>query len=50
MSLTEIVEMLRTAERQGAEIDQPEGSRYIQISNTLANRLADAIEKELTDV
>jgi hypothetical protein len=39
-----VVAALRTAPRIGAEKDQPEGARYIQISDTLAQKMADLIE------
>jgi hypothetical protein len=41
--LFELAKALRDADRMGAEKDEPEGTRYIQISDTLARQ----IEQEL---
>ncbi len=43
MTLAQVHHILVTAERIGSENDKPEGSRYIQISDTLAKHMADAI-------
>ena len=43
------ITVLRDAPRQGADRDEPEGSRYIQISDTLANELADQLRGLITD-
>jgi len=40
MDLQDVREILLTAERSGADVDEPEGSRYIQISETLALQMA----------
>ncbi len=45
MDLTEIIKTLRIADRIGAEKDVPEGTRYIQLSDTLANEIADDLER-----
>jgi uncharacterized protein with von Willebrand factor type A (vWA) domain len=37
--IDKLIEMLETEPRIGAETDKPEGVRYIQISDTLANIL-----------
>lgn len=37
--LLALAESLRNAVRSGAEVDKPEGTRYIQMSDTLANRI-----------
>lgn len=42
-ALIELAKALHEAPRMGADVDSPEGSRYIQISDTLAKQL----EKEL---
>jgi hypothetical protein len=34
---------LRDADRMGASTDSPEGARYINISDTLANQIADKL-------
>lgn len=39
-------DLLDAAPRMGAEVDEPEGSRYIQLSDTLALSLADRIREE----
>ena len=38
-TLDQIIKMLKEATRMGAEKDEPEGARYIQISETLVNEL-----------
>lgn len=40
-------ELLKNAKRLGSESDDPEGNRWIQISDTLANQLADKLNKLL---
>jgi DNA-directed RNA polymerase subunit RPC12/RpoP len=40
-------ELLKNARRIGSEEDNPEGSRYIQVSDTLANQLANKLNKLL---
>jgi hypothetical protein len=45
----EVIEFLKSAKRIGAEKDEPEGARYIQISDTLANQLVEKLEKYLED-
>lgn len=42
--LREFVKALIAAERTGAERDEPEGARYIMISDTLARRIAQDME------
>ena len=44
MTISDVIQALRTAPRFGADTDQPEGSRYIQISDTFANEMAQSIE------
>lgn len=43
--ISEYASELRKAERLGAEQDQPEGSRYVRISDTLVNRIADELDR-----
>ena len=38
-SIQEVVRVLEEAERLGEDVDEPEGSRYIQISETLVNEM-----------
>jgi len=40
MSISEIADALERAQRQGAEKDQPEGSRYAVFSDTALNAMA----------
>lgn len=42
-----MIQVLRSAPRLGEATDEPEGVRYIQISETLANLLADRLEAHL---
>lgn len=39
-SIAQVREILEAAERNGAGVDRPEGSRWIQISDTLAVGMA----------
>ncbi len=48
IELEDWIRMLHTAKRTGADKDEPEGSRVITISDTLANNLADCL-RELRD-
>lgn len=43
--LSGIARGLNEAPRHGAEKDEPEGSRYIMISETLANQWAEFLEE-----
>jgi hypothetical protein len=45
----EIIEILKNAHRHGAEKDEPEGARYIVISDTLANRLVKELKEYLDE-
>ena len=45
-----IIEVLETAPRMGAEADEPEGARYIQISDTLAMSLAGDLREFLSRI
>lgn len=47
--IEEVIEVLKSAKRIGAEKDEPEGVRYIQISDTLANQLVGKLEEYLED-
>ncbi len=42
--LEKVLEVLENAPRRGAETDEPEGARYIQISDTLANELSASVK------
>jgi hypothetical protein len=43
--LDETIKLLETAPRLGADTDNPEGMRYIQISDKLANAMAFALKE-----
>ena len=43
--LINLKDVFRGAERGGAEVDMPEGTRYILISDTMANMFARKIEE-----
>lgn len=43
-ALEQLAALLRHAQRMGAEIDSPEGTRYLQISDTLALKWAHCLE------
>jgi len=43
-ALREVAEVFKRADRIGADDDNPEGARHIQISDTLANKMAKEIE------
>lgn len=46
MNISDIITRLETADRLGADIDEPEGCRYIQISETLINQIIEALQCE----
>jgi hypothetical protein len=50
LTIQEIVESLKSAPRLGAEKDDPEGARYIQISDTLVNLFVLSLERHLEDL
>lgn len=41
--LLDLADKLDKAERQGFKTDEPEGSRYILVSDTMAKELSEAI-------
>ena len=43
-SLKQIISMLTSAERQGMPEDNPEGSRYVQLSDTLVSDIAASLQ------
>lgn len=47
--LKAVIDVLRGTQRMGPERDEPEGVRYIEISNTLASRIADDLDEILKD-
>lgn len=46
-SIGKVIDLLDKSERQGSEVDMPEGSRYITISHTLANKLSNELKDML---
>ena len=42
-----LVDILKNADRLGTDKDEPEGARYIQISDTLANYMITQLEEYL---
>lgn len=46
VKLSDVAAVLRNAPRLGAEQDDPEGARTIELSDTLASQMADSIETE----
>lgn len=48
MTINDVITVLRSHERQGAERDVPEGSRIVVLSDTLAKQMADTLEREGT--
>lgn len=49
MNILDIINTLKNAPRQGAVSDEPEGLRYIVMSDTLANKIAEALEEFLIE-
>lgn len=44
LSLAEIIQMLSTADRSGMPTDDPEGTRYVQLSDTLTRQITASLE------
>ena len=44
MTLNDVVEILKTAPRMGAEKDEPEGTRFIQLSEALVDEIVRELE------
>ena len=44
MTLETIIEMFEKAPRLGIDKDEPEGSRYVILSDTLANEIVDHLK------
>ena len=47
MKLQDVIDALKLAQRFGAGTDIPEGSRVLQISDTLATLMIEALEAEM---
>lgn len=41
-----VIEALKKAKRLGSDVDMPEGSRYIMLSETLVNKMISEIENQ----
>lgn len=50
MTIEDVIKALEGATRFGASEDVPEGSRVIQISDTAARQIVDALRSELRPV
>lgn len=44
LSLAEIIQMLSTVDRSGMPTDEPEGTRYVQLSDTLTKQITASLE------
>lgn len=44
MTLCEIIDKIKSAERLGADTDDPEGSMYIMLSDTLCREIIGSLE------
>lgn len=49
LTVAEIVKVLESAPRMGLERDLPEGNRYIQLSDTLARKIAQVLRQQIYD-
>lgn len=38
-----VIAVLETAPRHGAEVDEPEGARYVKLSETMVDRMITAL-------
>jgi len=47
VKMSDVSEILRAGNRVGAETDEPEGERRLELSDTLATRMADAIDQHV---
>jgi len=45
LTLTQIAEGLERWDRIGSDIDEPEGARYIRLSDTLAKLMAQSLRR-----
>jgi len=45
MNIDEIIKCMREAHRFGSATDEPEGSRYILMSDTLSNEIIECLEE-----
>lgn len=46
-SISHVIDLLDNSKRLGGDVDMPEGSRYIQVSHTLANKLSNELKNIL---
>jgi hypothetical protein len=47
LAIKRVIDLLDNSTRQGSEVDMPEGSRYITVSHTLANKLSTELKEAL---
>lgn len=47
MKLQDVIDALKSAQRFGASEDIPEGARVLQLSDTLAGQMIEALESEM---
>ncbi len=45
LTLPDVISLFKGAKRIGAGLDVPEGSRYVQISDTLMAQIIEALER-----
>ena len=48
-TIDDIIKVLDNSERQGADVDMPEGTRYITISDTLAKKISSKLKDLLKE-
>ncbi len=49
MGITEVIDALERAPRQGAAVDDPEGARCVVISETALNRIIRELRQALSE-
>jgi|WetSurMetagenome_2_1015567.scaffolds.fasta_scaffold154388_3 hypothetical protein len=47
MTIKDIILILESADRQGSEKDEPEGTRYVQVSDTLLQKIIDVLKMKI---
>ena len=50
LEILKVIEILDSAQRIGSDQDDPEGNRYIQISDILARQMADQLRQALSEL
>jgi hypothetical protein len=49
MGITEVIDALERAPRQGGTADEPEGARYVVISETALSRIVQELRRALSE-